>query len=339
MATYQKISIEDFKKKGARRITPHTKPDLPEEITGSGAFWKNPGKSPKDHDIPPSYHVFHNNEDTPIEFLNNEWCYIQWDDDKFLEYWVFPSQTIEQGKHNLGWIGNIIETQTPTSLIQFRERAESGSTRSKQHEESREEEPEGEDPMDKNPEQTERLAQTFMENPVFQDIAEAIDEPQDRAHYLPTTLPTVLPSMRPVGLNPPPLKVRSAQEPTIGATTNTTKLITNAIKLDGNLKGKVPDSFDGDRTKTTKFINAFSLFQMNNEDNSHMKNPYKRCTYFLGLFNGNKVDDWVEEQTNILREKTTRRSDPVAKSDESLWTDLIDSFANAFAHTGKVEEA
>jgi hypothetical protein len=67
----------------------------------------------------------------------------------------------------------------------------------------------------------------------------------------------------------------------------------------------VPDSFDGDRAKTTKFINAFTLFQINNEDNSHMKNPYKRCTYFLGLFDGDKVDDWVEEQTNILQEKTT----------------------------------
>jgi hypothetical protein len=77
MATYQIISIEDFKKKGARRITPRMKPDLPEEITGSGAFWKDPGKSPRNYDIPPSYHVFHSNEDTPIKFLNNEWCYIQ----------------------------------------------------------------------------------------------------------------------------------------------------------------------------------------------------------------------------------------------------------------------
>ena len=166
-----------------------------------------------------------------------------------------------------------------------------------------------------NPEQTERLAQTFTENPVFQDIVEAVDEPQDQAHYLPTTLLTAL---KPVGINPPPLKVWSAHEPTIGATTDTIKLITNAIKLDENLKGKVPDSFDGDRAKTTKFINAFTLFQINNEDNSHMKNPYKRCTYFLGLFDGDKVDDWVEEQTNILQEKTTWRSDPIAKSNETL---------------------
>jgi hypothetical protein len=77
MATYQIISIENFKKKGARHITPHTKPDLPEEITGSGALWKNPEKSPKNHDIPPLYHIFLNNEDTPIEFINNEWCFLQ----------------------------------------------------------------------------------------------------------------------------------------------------------------------------------------------------------------------------------------------------------------------
>ena len=179
MATYQIISIEDFKKKGARHITPRMKPDLPEEIIGSGVFWKDLGKSPKNYDIPPTYHIVYKGEDTLIEFFNNKWCYLQWDDDKFLGYWVFPSQTIEQGKHNLGWLGNTIGTQTPTSLIQFRECTESGSTHSEQYEDSQEEELEGEDPMDMNPEQTERLAQTFMENPVFQDIAEAVDEPQD----------------------------------------------------------------------------------------------------------------------------------------------------------------
>jgi hypothetical protein len=203
MATYQIILIKDFKKKRARRITPCTKPDLLEEITGSGAFWKDPGESPINHDIPPSYHIVYKGEDTLIKFFNNEWCYMQWDDNKFLGYWVFPSQNIKQGKHNLGWLGNTIRTQTPTSLIQFRKHAESGSMCSEQHEDLQEEEPEGEDPMDMNPEQTKKLAQTFMENSVFQDIAEAVDEPQDWAHYL----PTILLAMKLVGINPSPLKV------------------------------------------------------------------------------------------------------------------------------------
>jgi hypothetical protein len=41
---------------------------------------------------------------------------------------------------------------------------------------------------------------------------------------------------------------------------DTTKLITNAIKLNGSLKGKVSEAFDGDHTKTQKFLNMFSLF-------------------------------------------------------------------------------
>jgi hypothetical protein len=49
-----------------------------------------------------------------------------------------------------------------------------------------------------------------------------------------------------------------------------------------------------------KFLNVFSLFWMNNEENLHMKTPYKRCTYFLGLFDRNKVEDWVQDQTAIL---------------------------------------
>jgi hypothetical protein len=68
----------------------------------------------------------------------------------------------------------------------------------------------------------------------------------------------------------------------------------------GSLRGKVPDDFNEDGTKTQCFLNAFELFWMNNEDNSHMKNPYKCCTYFLGLLNGEKVDDWAEDQTKIL---------------------------------------
>ena len=86
-------------------------------------------------------------------------------------------------------------------------------------------------------------------------------------------------------------------------------------------------------------MNSFDLFWMNNEDNSHMKNPYKRCTYFLGLFEGPKVEDWVVDQTDILRHKTTRLSDQVSKTDKSLWEDLKDAFINAFAYTGKVEQA
>ena len=53
--------------------------------------------------------------------------------------------------------------------------------------------------MDNNPEQTERLAQTFGINPIFEDIAEEIGETQDQEHYL----PTIVPKMKPPSINPP----------------------------------------------------------------------------------------------------------------------------------------
>ena len=86
-------------------------------------------------------------------------------------------------------------------------------------------------------------------------------------------------------------------------------------------------------------MNAFDLFWMTNEENTAMKSPYRRCTFFLGLLQGPKVEDWVVEQARELRSKTTRRSDPVSKADEDLWEDLKLAFENNYAHTGRMEEA
>jgi hypothetical protein len=78
---------------------------------------------------------------------------------------------------------------------------------------------------------------------------------------------------------------------------------------------------------------------MNNEENSHMKTPYKRCTYFLGLFDRNKVEDWVQDQITILWEKTTWRSDPITKTNEDLWDDLISAIKNTSTYIGRVKQA
>jgi hypothetical protein len=183
------------------------------------------------------------------------------------------------------------------------------------------------------------LASQFAEQPIFEDIAEAIKGGQDRSHYLPATLPSAS-GLRPTSFNP--IWVRSTTTggaTTAAATHDPTRLITNAIKIDGQLKGRVPDSFDGDRTKTQTFTNAFDLFWMTNEDNAAMKSPYRRCTFFLGLLQGPKVEDWVVEQAKELRSKTMRRSDPIAKDDEALWEDLKQAFANNYAHMGQMEEA
>ena len=337
MAEYQKVVIDQFNQENhLRKVTPRSKPDLPGEITGT-ASWYESGKDENKNHIPPSYHCIKDNLLTPIEFINNQWYELIWDSTpKFRGYWAYYERQIQIGMYELGYLGNILEAKTPIAgSSTFRERAESSSTQPEKKDSDEEEEDE---PIDNDPVQTEQLANIFEENPIFEDIAEEIDPPQDRRHYLPTIIPGPQ-TLRPVGINPTPLKARATREETLAATTDTAKLITNSIKLDGSLKGKVPEPFDGDRTKTQKFINAFSLFWMNNEENSHMKNPYKRCTYFLGLFSGDKVDDWVQDQTEQLKEKTTRNLGRIGKDQEELWVELTTAFSNAFTHTGRVEQA
>jgi hypothetical protein len=307
MASYQEIVINRLvEDKMEKRAPPRARDNLPVSIKGTGATWYQPEPSATQKVKPPSYHLEQDLIFYPIEFINQKWHFLNWDDSKkFHGYWVHPDKVIKPGNFGLGSFEATLETQILTvgpSTYRERDRAESHST---QPDKEEEDSPSEADPMDTNPKRTEELANTFSDNPIFLDVAEEIDAPGDRTHYLPTIVPPIT-TLRPVGVNPPPLRVRTTREETIGATTDSTKLITNAIKLDGSLKGKVPDAFNGDRTKTQKFLNAFSLFWMNNEDNSHMKNPYKRSTYFLGLFSGEKVDDWVQDQTLQLQKKTTR---------------------------------
>ena len=124
---------------------------------------------------------------------------------------------------------------------------------------------------------------------MFRDIAEAIDPPQDRAHYLPAILGSGT-RLNPVTVNPIQIHSTTTGRPTAPGAPDTAtaaadvaKLIANSIKVDEQLKGRVPDTFDGDRTKTQKFMNSFNLFWMTNEDSSAIKVAYRRCTFFLGL--------------------------------------------------------
>ena len=126
------------------------------------------------------------------------------------------------------------------SFTTLRARAESGSTQDQEPPVVLEED---DDFVDTNPAQSEALAQNFDNQPMFRDIAEAIDPPQDRAHYLPTTLRSGV-GLDPVAVNP--IRVRSAAtgRPTAPgapdaatAAADAAKLIANSIKVDGQLKG------------------------------------------------------------------------------------------------------
>ena len=127
---------------------------------------------------------------------------------------------------------------------------------------------------------------SIHKNPVFHDIAKSVNPAQSQEHYLPTTI-LWTERLKPTHINLQQIHARAATSgETIAATTEATKLITNAIKIDGGLKKRVPKPFNGDRTKAEQFLVKFELFWMNNKENSHMKNPYKHSTYFLSLCSG-----------------------------------------------------
>jgi Retrotransposon gag protein len=326
----------------AKHVNPRARPDIPLNIVKQGQ-WMQP--EPREGGIvpPPTYHAIENHMWYPVEFINDKWYWLEWDNStKFRGYWVRASKEIPPGTSNLGWDRRQEETPTPKPLVgssftETRERAESASTQAK---EELPQEPEDDDNfIDTNPKQTEESAENFEGLPVLAEVAEELEYSGERAHYMPTTLPSAA-KLRPVFINPTPrpIKARAITE-TAATTHDATQLISNALKLDGALKGTLPDTFDGDRTKTHTFMNAFDLFWMTNEESAVMKNPYRRCTLFLGLLKGTKVEDWVNDQAVQLREKVKRKSDPIVKTEESLWEDLKDAFEDNYAYTGRIEQA
>jgi hypothetical protein len=337
---FQEINI-NLEGGNPRRVHVRARPDLPLNIVKEGQ-WMQP--QPREGGtVPlPTYHAIEDQMWYPVEFINDKWYWLEWDNSpKFRGYWTHSSKEILQGTTNLGWDGRKEEAPTPKPLVgssftETRERAESASTQAK---EELSQEPEDDDFIDNNPEQTEQLAEQFEGLPSLAEVAEELEPGGEHSHYMPTTLPSAA-KLRPVSINPTlrPIKARATTE-TAATTHDATQLISNALKLDGALKGTLPDQFDGDRTKTQTFMNAFDLFWMTNEESAVMKNPYRRCTLFLGLLKGTKVEDWVNDQAVQLREKVNRKSDPIAKSEESLWKDLKDTFKENYAYMGRIEQA
>jgi len=258
-----------------KRVDPRPRPDLPKFITGSGAQWVQPGTTAKGNILPPSYHVEYQGSWHPLEFVNGEWYWLKWDDNEYLGYWVKKASKIEQEHYKLGWGTREIEIKTPKCMIEIskaQERAESGSTQPSNQDSSSSGK---DDPVDKNPVLTEKLAAIFEDNPVFEDITEATEPQGPRKDYMPAHMPTR--GLGPLPINPIRVRATLTQEDkaVLTATKEAAKLITNKIKLDGGLKGRVPDSFNGDQTKAQSFMNAFDLFWMTNDDASMMTNPYK----------------------------------------------------------------
>ncbi len=257
-----------------------------------------------------------------MELINEQWYWLEWDSNpKYLGYWVKKKDAIDKGYYNLGHPDmeppTPIQTQLEESAKAW-QRAESSSTQASGQKSLLSS---NDDPVDKDLAWTEQLAAILEGNLIFQDIAEAVEPSGPREHYMPAYIPKKpTRGLGPVPLNP--IRVRATRgtkevnDTTLAATKEAACLITNRVKLDGHLKGRVPDTFDGDQTKAQNFLNQFDLFWLMNDDATTMTNPFKRCIYFLGLIHGPRVEDWVVDQVSVLKEITTQDNNQIPKTSE-----------------------
>ena len=112
----------------------------------------------------------------------------------------------------------------------------------------------------------------------------------------------------------------------------------------GSLGGDSPTKFNGDRSKTEQFIKEFDIYRIINVTNKKMIVPASRVALALSFIKGPMVNTWTFNQAKDLSNKINgdplRNIPPTTTPyDETLWTDFVQNFRNAFMHTTKKEDA
>jgi hypothetical protein len=105
----------------------------------------------------------------------------------------------------------------------------------------------------------------------------------------------------------------------------------------GSLKGAPPDEFDGTRTNSETFVDAFLIYWKINRNNQVMKEPYSRVLMALSFMKGTKIRDWVKSQMAILDDKVENKGIPY--DSEALWAEFEAAFIRAFTNSTRAQDA
>jgi hypothetical protein len=100
----------------------------------------------------------------------------------------------------------------------------------------------------------------------------------------------------------------------------------------GNFRGKAPDVFDGDRTKSKAFISNMVVYFKINRNHPNIRNPYTRVYIALSFIKGPNVVNWVDVQFQRVEDNLI----DIAGGDEmdsALWVDFVDQFKRAYVST------
>jgi len=102
------------------------------------------------------------------------------------------------------------------------------------------------------------------------------------------------------------------------------------------LEGNPPDRFNGNRTRTHRFLTQFCQFMLMNDSATIAQNDIKKCTYFLSLLEGPQIDGWSEMKYNWL---DAIKKDPCQLMGHMLWEVMMQDFLNAFTDFAECEKA
>ncbi|KAH9083552.1 hypothetical protein EDB83DRAFT_27286 [Lactarius deliciosus] len=106
-----------------------------------------------------------------------------------------------------------------------------------------------------------------------------------------------------------------------------------AVPLTGAFKPAIPTTFAGNRAESEQFLREFRQFRRNNRDHASILSPYLRVGLACSFIRGPIVNDWVDIMERTLDADTTRTANPIAETDEVLWTNFEASFKSAWTDT------
>jgi len=127
---------------------------------------------------------------------------------------------------------------------------------------------------------------------------------------------------------------RMTERPTEGTTE---KKEENSDHNGGGLRGKAPEIFNGDRTKSKAFISDLRIYFQINRKKAEVKNTFSRVLLALSFIKGPNVVNWVETQMDQVEEELA--SSGGDKEDEDLWQDFLTRFKSAYLSTTQKEDA
>jgi hypothetical protein len=106
----------------------------------------------------------------------------------------------------------------------------------------------------------------------------------------------------------------------------------------GGLRGKAPELFDGDRTKSKVFISDIQIYFKINQNKFNIKNVYSRVLLALSFIKGPNVVNWVGTQIKQLVKDLINICGG-DEDNEELWQEFERRFKRAFISSTAKESA